>query len=234
MRSMLGLGRDKIYHVRDPGCVVVFSKPAHPGRVKTRLVGALSPEQTAELHQAFLDDLLERLEGGPHEVWVAWALEADEAIPARGLPALKQQGCDLGERLFDALSRASLKYSCFAAVGSDHPELSLARVDAAFGLLEGGADLVLGPAADGGYYLVAARRETLRPEIFADIPWSTPEVLAATIERSERLGLDLKLLPVGHDVDTPEDLPRLASYLADNPIECPRTRNLFERWGIGG
>lgn len=226
--------RVKILDVQDPGCVVVFSKPAVPGRVKTRLVGELSSEQAADLHQAFLDDLLERLAGSAHEIRIAWALEGGETQPASEFPAMTQQGRDLGERLFDALSRAGREHRWCAAVGSDHPELPVCRVDKAFELLGEGADLVLGPAEDGGYYLVAARRETLRPEIFADIPWSTSRVLEATVERSELLGLRLELLPPGHDVDTPEDLPRLASYLADHPGECPRTRELFERWGLVG
>jgi len=218
--------------VGDPGCVVVFSKPARPGLVKTRLVGELSAQQTAELHQAFLDDLLERLAGGPHEVRIAWALESGESKPASELPAMTQRGRDLGERLFDALSRAARDHQWCAAVGSDHPELPGERIDAAFELLRQGADLVLGPAEDGGYYLVAAARETLRREVFSDIAWSTPRVLEETVERSAQLGLRVAFLPLGHDVDTPEDLPRLGSYLAAHPTECPRTRDLFERWGL--
>jgi rSAM/selenodomain-associated transferase 1 len=223
----------KIVLVRERGCVIVFSKPARPGRVKTRLVGDLSPEQTAQLHQAFLEDLLERLAGSEHEVRLAWALDDGEAVPAGALTSFRQQGEDLGARLCDALARAGRDHRWCAAVGSDHPELPVARIDEAFERLAAGAEVVLGPAGDGGYYLVAVRREALDPRLFSGIAWSTSGVLRATLERCRELGRAVELLPLGHDVDTPDDIPRLAAYLARHPAACPRTRDLFARWGLG-
>lgn len=220
--------------MRTLGCVVVFSKPAQPGRVKTRLVGDLTPAQTAQLHQAFLDDLIERLRGGAHEVWLAWALDPGQEPPTTDLPALVQRGENLGERLFNALERVGRQHEYCAAVGSDHPELPLNRPDEAFERLAAGADLVLGPASDGGYYLVAVRRQSLHREVFEGIPWSTPGVLETTLARGAELGLRVELLELGHDVDRPEDLPRLQSFLEAHPSLCPRTRVLFERWGLAG
>lgn len=218
--------------MKDRGCIVVLTKPAVPGRVKTRLIGDLSAEQTARLHQAFLEDLVARLRGGDHEVWLAWALDAEQEMPETELLSLRQDGADLGERLFRALSRVAERHPLVAAVGSDHPEMSVRRVDEAFSHLADGADIVLGPADDGGYYLVAASRASLRPEIFAEIPWSTEAVLSRTLERCEALGLRVELLELGYDVDTPGDLPRLGSYLRDHPQACPRTRDLFLEWGL--
>jgi len=218
--------------VREQGCVVVFTKPALPGRVKTRLIGALSADQTAELHQAFLDDLVSRLRPQPHAVWLAWALEEGEEAPPSDLPALRQEGSDLGARLFKALDAASREFTRVAAVGSDHPELPAERVDEAFARLEGGADVVLGPASDGGYYLIAVGRKGLRREVFQGIEWSTESVLASTIANCRSLGLAVALLEPGHDVDTPEDLPRLGAYLTQNPDSCPRTLDLFQLWGL--
>ena len=212
---------------------MVFTKPARPGEVKTRLIGELSAEQTAALHQAFLDDLVVRLKTGRHAVWLAWALDAEEDLPASSVPGVRQSGEDLGARLQRALGTAALRYPLVAAVGSDHPEMPLERVEEAFErLASGGADVVIGPADDGGYYLIAARPDSLHPAIFEGIEWSTREVLGQTLERCARLGLEVHQLAVGHDVDTPRDLPRLASFLSRNPEACPRTRELFLRWGL--
>ncbi len=212
---------------------MVFTKPARPGEVKTRLIGELTAEQTAELHQAFLDDLLARLTAGRHAVWLAWALAEEEDLPAGTVPGLRQSGEDLGARLLRALSTAALRFPFVAAVGSDHPEMPFARVDEAFERLANrAADVVIGPAADGGYYLIAVRPDSLHPVLFEGIGWSTREVLSQTLDRCARLGLEVAQLAVGHDVDTPTDLPRLGNFLARHPEACPRTLELFVRWGL--
>ena len=213
------------------GCLLLFTKPALPGRVKTRLVGAVTAEEAAALHAAFLADLLARLRGSERfALTIAWALETGEEIPSAAVPGVRQEGRDLGERLYRALADAARDHALVAAVGSDHPELPLARVDEAFAALAAGADVVLGPAADGGYYLVGARREALAPRLFADIPWSGPEVLACTLERCAELGLRPVLLAEGADVDTADDLARLAAALRTDGSSCPRTAALLASW----
>lgn len=212
-------------------CLLLYTKPARPGRVKTRLIGALTPGQAADLHAAFLGDLLERLSRGRFELRLAWALESGEEAPDLGLPGRAQEGEDLGERLYRGLAAAARSFPLVAAVGSDHPTLPLARVDEAFRRLEAGAEVVLGPAADGGYYLVGARAETLRRRLFEEVPWSTGRVLEATLERCRELGVACELLPGGSDVDTPEDLEALAGDLARRGGTCPRTRRLLAAWG---
>jgi uncharacterized protein len=212
-------------------CLVVFTKPAIPGRVKTRLVGALSEEAAARLHGAFLADLLARLMDGPFDLRVAWALAPGEAIPPSPARGERQEGADLGERLWASLRRAASQHRRVAAVGSDHPDLPRERVVEAFDMLDQGCQVVVGPARDGGYYLIAALREALDRRLFEQIPWSGPEVLTATLERCRRLGLEVGLLPEGSDVDTPEDLERLAAVLVANPEACPRTRALLGELG---
>jgi rSAM/selenodomain-associated transferase 1 len=212
-------------------CLLVFTKPARPGRVKTRLIGPLTAEEAAELHRAFLDDLLGTLAGGPFEIRLAWALDPGEEPPPCSLPGERQVGADLGARLHHSLAEAARRYPRVAAVGSDHPTLSRERVEEAFRRLEEGCDLALGPAEDGGYYLIAARAEALSPEIFRDVPWSTSEVLAATLSRLDALGLEPCLLPEEADVDTAEDLAALTARLAAMKGACPHTRALLARWG---
>jgi len=220
--------------VRESRCVLLYTKPARPGRVKTRLIGELSPVQAADLHDAFLGDLWERLSAGDFELRVAWALAPGERMPAAPGPGFAQRGGDLGERLFDGLQRAARDHRWVAAVGSDHPDLPLGRVEEAFDRLASGAGVVLGPAADGGYYLVAAAAEALSAELFRDVPWSTGEVLESTVERCRRRGIEPALLAEGADVDTPPDLARLARRLAAAPARdataCPRTRELLRSW----
>lgn len=244
----------------------MFTKPARPGRVKSRLTqgdAVLSPTQAARLHAAFLGDLTERLlpgtvpgTGGRFRLRLAWALDdgdplpslpeevapvGEVAIPAEAaMDAVRQRGEDLGDKLFTALSEAAAEHADgVAAVGSDHPTLPLERVRRAFELLAAGSDVVLGPADDGGYYLIALRPGAVRRRLFAEIPWSTGGVLAATGARCRELGLRVTHLPPGHDVDEPADLERLAALLAGDPAarrgdeaaDCPRTRRLLRAWG---
>lgn len=221
-----------------PRRLVLFTKPAVPGRVKTRLVGELSPEDAAELHRAFLDDVAERLlvaeARGALELWSAWALEEGEKLPPGPGRPFRQEGRDLGERLFRGLSRAAPAAGAVAALGSDHPTVRVEVVEEAFERLAAGADLVLGPSRDGGYYLVALAAHALRREPFDGIAWSTDRVLAQTLERAAALGLGAELVEEGADVDTPQDLRRLARELVEDPETaalCPRTAELMASWG---
>jgi uncharacterized protein len=221
--------------------LVLFTKPAVPGRVKTRLVGEgpgeLSAERAAELHRAFLDDVAERLLAaealGELELWSAWAMDRAEAPPDGPGRSLRQEGATLGDRMRHALSVATENGAIVAALGSDHPTVATETIREAFERVEAGADVVLGPSDDGGYFLIALAPGALRPELFDGVAWSTDAVLGQTLERAARLGLSVELLPTGHDVDTPGDLTRLARDLEDPAVAalCPRTRALLASWG---
>lgn len=220
--------------------LVLYTKPSVPGRVKTRLVGGLTPAEASEVHRAFLEDVGERLEAaarrGDFELWSAWALEPGEDLPRGPGRAVPQEGDGLGERLFRGLSRAATADGgavAVAALGSDHPTVRDRVVREAFARVEAGADAVLGPSADGGYYLIALAPHAVRREVFSGIDWSTERVLAQTLDRLRTLGLTVELLEEGRDVDTPEDLRRLARELAADPETaalCPRTRRLLASW----
>jgi rSAM/selenodomain-associated transferase 1 len=213
-------------------CLVLFTKPAVPGRVKTRLIGELSAEEAARLHAAFVDDLVERLRRGDFDLRIAWAVDPDAGLPPAAVPGMRQEGADLGERLFHGLLACAGGRVGVAAIGSDHPDLPMARVEEAFDRLAAGESVVLGPAVDGGYYLIAVRSDRLRRELFADIDWSTPRVLGQTIERCRTVGLEPTLLAPWADVDQPADLHRLAASMATaGGSGCPRTRNLLASWG---
>lgn len=233
-------------------CLLLFTKPPRAGRVKTRLVGArvagrmTSAADATELHRALLADVCERFsdgEGRDLSLCLAWDLEPAEPLPEAPLPpagvgATRQQGHDLGERLFNALADASRTHPLVAAVGSDHPLLDLATVRRAFDALAAGeGDVALGPSLDGGYYLIAVRREVLSPRLFAEIDWSTERVYGQTRERCRELGLSVVELPVGRDVDRGEDVIALAEEIArreaaGEAVPCPRTRQVLAEWGL--
>jgi uncharacterized protein len=213
-----------------PRRLLLFTKPAREGRVKTRLIGDLTAAEAAGLHAAFLEDLLGRLREGEFELRLAWALDPGEEIPAGPVPGVRQEGSDLGERLYQALS--SVKTGSVMALGSDHPTLPLELVERAFERVEAGADVVIGPAEDGGYYLIALRAGAVYPRLFEDIAWSTERVLPSTLDRCRELGLAVELLPMASDVDTPDDLRRLAARMAEDDLGCPSTRALLQSLGV--
>lgn len=221
--------------MRKQRALVLFTKPPSPGRVKTRLIGpepgGLSARAAADLHWAFVLDQLERFEGRDFELLVAWALVNGEDAPRLEVASFRQEGEDLGERLWRGLRRAAGSARRVAAVGSDHPGLTLGHVQDAFDRLDAGADIVVGPAADGGYYLIAARRRRLDKRLFEGIAWSTADVLEQTLRRCRELDLVVELLPPARDVDTPADLRRLAASLAAGREGCPRARRLLDSWG---
>lgn len=220
--------------------VLLFTKPAVPGRVKTRLTTELTPDEAAAVHRAFVGDLSERLAGGMFDLRVAWALAPGESVPTDLLPdppapSLAQRGADLGERLFNGLSGAARLdggAEAVAAIGSDHPTVPLEPIHRAFSLVEAGADVVLGPSLDGGYYLIVLAAEAVRRELFEGIDWSTERVLEQTRERIAAAGLRLELVDEALDVDTPADLELLAAELETaDPSFCPRTRDLLRSLG---
>src|SRR5205823_3468783 len=132
---------------------------------------------------------------------------------------------DLGERLALAFAVGCQDGASVVIVGSDTPDLPPARIGAAFAALESDdVDVVLGPAVDGGYYLVGARR--LYGCLFDRIPWSTGDVLQETLQRAASASLKVHLLPLWEDVDTPADLERLRQRLS---VSAPRTAPVTAR-----
>jgi rSAM/selenodomain-associated transferase 1 len=214
----------------------LFAKPPEAGRVKTRLVGPITGHQAAELYRAFLGDLIAELRCSSFALHLAWALEWGEGVPeepALAAAPLVQAGGSLGGRLHGALScLAGMGHERVAAIGSDHPELRAARVEEAFAALDR-HDVAIGPALDGGYYLIAARAASLHARLFEDVDWSTDRVLAQTLDRCRELGLSWSLLPPAADVDTPADLEALARRLRGDAGRCPRTEAVLQAWGWG-
>lgn len=194
------------------GRLSVFTRYPEPQKTKTRLIGALGPVGAAFLQEQMTRRILSAAAGlarrRPCDVEVryegATVAQMRRMFGGRFRFVSQGQG-NLGARMahaFEAAYREGAR--AFVIVGSDCPGVDASLLQRAFEVL-GSSDVVLGPASDGGYYLIGARKP--RGELFTDIKWGTSGVCAATIERARAAGLSVCLLDVLHDVDREEDLP---------------------------
>ena len=190
--------------------VALFVRAPVPGRVKTRLAVGLGEEGACQLYQAMVADILGTLKVSGLPIHLFHDDKESGALPLAWRDAAAQvrpqRGEDIGERMAAAFA------DCFAQeieqvilVGSDIPDLDARIIDAAREALAT-HDAALAPAVDGGYGLIALKRQQYRPELFTDIPWSTGQVLPTTLQRFAECRLNVALLPVLRDIDTLADL----------------------------
>jgi rSAM/selenodomain-associated transferase 1 len=211
--------------------LVIVGKAPRAGQSKTRLVPPLSPSDAAELSGAFLRDTAELgLALGWECVTVVHpAAGGERELLARLLPAgvrcIAQTGTGLGDALRGAFARHfSEGFRQVVLVNSDSPTLPRRLLDEACAALAK-YDVVLGPSADGGYYLLGLRDP--RPGLFDNIAWSTPRVLEQTLARAA--GSTVALVDEWFDVDEPADLVRLQADLRAQPADvAPHTRKVLE------
>jgi len=190
--------------------LLVFSKAPDPGRVKTRLVPLLGREGAAVLYAAMLDDCLRRVTAAdlcPVELWCSPSVDHPffQQCRERFSVVIRQQGNgNLGQRMAAALGETVTGGAPAVLIGADCPALEAADIEEALTALSRDAEVVLGPAADGGYYLVGMRQPHLL--IFGDMPWGTSRVLEITLQRLQRQGIAWHCLAaVRRDMDTPAD-----------------------------
>jgi rSAM/selenodomain-associated transferase 1 len=199
--------------------LVVFAKAPIAGQVKTRLIPALGAEGAAELAQRLLKHAVRQsVAAGLGRVELC--VTPDVGHPSflrmaslHGLALTEQGAGDLGQRMHRALDRRLATDPGVLLIGTDAPALDAAVLNAAAQALQA-HDAVFVPALDGGYALVGLRRQA--PELFADIAWSTPQVMQATRQRARAAGLSWAELPALGDIDVPDDLVHLR-HLPDLP-----------------
>ena len=190
--------------------ILVFSKAAEHGSVKTRLRPAINDDECLQLHLAMLQDTLECCAAsGAH---VLLYLAGNSGLPFTVPPVRIQVNGDLGQRMKHAFQENLVSYRKVVIVGIDTPGLTPSILEEAFTSLDE-HDLVLGPSEDGGYYLIGLRK--MISEIFENVPWSTSEVLSRTLERIPPGSAHL--LPRLWDVDHPADLLRLELQIGTMP-----------------
>jgi uncharacterized protein len=196
---------------------VLTRAPSAPG--KTRLFDALGCAPDPRLLTALLLDTLDGAAAADvvRVVFVTPPSRCGEvaSIVAPDIRVIPQTEGTLGDRMrhvFASLVAAGAR--AVAVIGSDLPEIDPSIVAQAFDVLEGDHEaLVLGPAADGGYYLIAATR---LPDVFDGIAWGTAAVLTETVDAAARSGRRVALLPTLADVDTPQDLARVVNRLPES------------------
>ena len=217
--------------------LLVFARLPEAGKVKTRLAEAIGAEKALAVYEAMLRDLLRGMgeSSGELEIEIAWAPTAsangDTLRRAFGSHTLVMQaGSTLGDRLAMAFSERFFFHRTqkVIAIGVDDPRLSRETVDHAFGLLDS-CEWVVGPAKDGGYYLIGCRAAAFNPAIFFDVAWGTDSVLATTLQRIRDWNHTAAFLPTRYDIDVLEDLQRFARETRESDGELPR---LLRDWGM--
>ena len=190
--------------------LLIFVKHPVPGRVKTRLASSIGAPAACEVSRLCAELTLARLGGfRPEAVLCVDPPSALGAVAAWVGPEWRlapQIGEHLGARLAHATTDAFRQgASQVVVIGTDSPWLRPAEVERAFALLDC-ADLVLGPAEDGGYYLVGLSAPA--PAVFEGVAWGSPQVCAETQANAGRLALRVSLLPPGYDLDHLADVHR--------------------------
>jgi rSAM/selenodomain-associated transferase 1 len=253
-----------------PCAIAVMAKAPQPGRSKTRLVPALTPEQAAGLSAAFLRDVTENISAAaarfPTAGYIAYAPAGLEnlfaghlaagtgLILADGSPEMPANVKNFGRCLLHAIDALLAHgHSAACVLNSDSPTLPTALLEHTARLLAAPGDrAVLGPADDGGYYLLGLKKP--HAHLFADIAWSTGTVARDTAARAAEIGLELITLPAWYDVDDAASLARLLENLrtfpphhcerseaihtpnthdlAKTPYDAPATRAFLESIGL--
>jgi len=227
--------------------LAVMTKAPEAGRVKTRLVPPLTPEEAAELNKCFLRDTAATISTAcsrrpmgdaektapPSAIAVYTPVGAESAytdiLPA-DFSLLPQRGDKFGERLYFAvedLFKCGFESVCL--IDSDSPTVPAENFAESVELLSATEErVVLGPSDDGGYYLIGVKKPNRH--LFEQIDWSTERVLNQTIQRATEIGLEVKLLPSGYDVDDVVSLRRLCDeLLGENATAsvAPNTRKFL-------
>ena len=194
--------------------LVLFIKYPEARKVKTRLGAEVGFELAAELYRLFIQKTFELAQNcSAQEVFVAFEPadrepEFCEFIPKK-FAIFPQNGKTLGDRMFNSIDYALAEGARNVVIlGSDSPTLPIENINSAFEKLNR-SDLVLGPAEDGGYYLIGLNKT--HRGLFENIEWSSDSVLQSTIERARKLQLSYELLSSWYDVDTKEVLMRAAN-----------------------
>ena len=207
--------------------IVVAKRPA-PGKTKTRLSPPLTPELASALYESFLLDTLDQMrQVDDAQRVIAYLDECDyfqRLVPDFEL--IPQHGHDLGERLDNALTLyLSRGYERVIIMDSDSPTLPSEYLSRAFSILSDGADVVLGPCDDGGYYLIGIKKPT--PRLLREVHMSTPTVAAETMALAKEEGLHLVTLPMWYDIDDVASLSRLIKEIENLDSANARHTRLF-------
>lgn len=190
--------------------LIVFARSPVAGQVKSRLTPLLSSQEAADLYRAFLMDSLAQYASLEVDVRLYMADEGDPGVHLYGAQLKKQYGHGLGERMEHAFGETAAEgYEQMVIIGTDHPTLPTEFIMEAYEALSDVPAVCIGPALDGGYYLLGM--SPLICGLFDGIVYGEPNVFSLTLARAHESGVSVTQLPVWYDIDTPEDLRNLVS-----------------------
>jgi rSAM/selenodomain-associated transferase 1 len=193
--------------------LIVLARAPLAGQAKTRLIPRLGAEGAAALHARLIEHCLQTVTSAglsPVELWCSPGRDKPffrDCGERYGVGLYDQSPGDLGARMHAALASALKRAESAVLIGTDVPSLQASDLDAAFHALHDGADVVLGPARDGGYYLIGMKQADRR--VFKGIRWGGSTVYQDTVSRLREHGWRLCGLREQWDVDTPEDYDRI-------------------------
>jgi len=218
-----------------PQRLLVFARLPELGRVKTRLAASIGDERALAVYEAMLADVLAGIGASSEEteIEILWAPteSADGAALLRAFgerSVAMQTGATLGDRISMAFSERFFFHRTekIVAIGVDEPRITRELIDHAFALLDS-CEWVVGPAIDGGYYLIGCRAAAFDVAIFDGIAWGTSDVLDATVAKIAEANATMATLPPRSDIDVAEDLDRFRAEASDATGELP---NLLRGW----
>jgi len=191
-------------------CLLVFTKYPSPGKVKTRLMPALTKTQACELYKGLAEATLKKARKTGKDIIVCYypsgSLKAFNNWLGNGVRYMPQKGPGLGAKMKNAFIGAfSLGYDKVLLIGCDIPGISAGLLGKALKEL-GKHGALIGPAKDGGYYMIGFKKERFLPEVFKGIKWSTPSVFAKTMKIFNDNGYRAGFAPDLSDIDTAEDI----------------------------
>jgi rSAM/selenodomain-associated transferase 1 len=197
----------------DDRCLLFFLKNPEGGKVKSRLAAVIGDDSAVRLYKNLVTQMLSTLKEGTFPLYICFfPKNAQKPIRnwlGREYRFMPQNGKDLGERIrngfFDGFA---MGYKRVVLIGSDIPDLPINYIEEAFKSLKE-MDAVIGPAFDGGYYLIGFKDKTFSPQVFEGIAWGTETVFDKTVRVLKKLHQRVHTLPYQRDIDTAEDLKRL-------------------------
>lgn len=193
--------------------LIIFAKPPVAGHAKTRLIPALGEKGAADLHARLIRHTLEctiNPQEWQTQLWAASSVDNKyfmELGTQHKISVHQQRGGNLGERMYHALSQSLSRFNKVVLIGTDCPTMDKASIVKAINSLDK-HEVVINPAEDGGYVLIAARK--ILPVVFNNVEWGSGKVMQKTQENLNLSGLLWVLGALHWDVDTPQDLTRLA------------------------
>lgn len=199
----------------DKDLLLIFIKNPILGKVKTRLAKTVGKEKALRIYNLLLDHTLRLTHPLPLTKYLFYDshIQQNDMWPDLHYQKFLQEGQDLGERMYKAFLKGSNDaYSSIVIIGSDCPELHSDILVNAFEALKT-SDVVVGPAKDGGYYLLGMKQ--LIPSLFKNKSWSSPQVFNETMNDINLLNLRCHLLPILSDIDTEDDLINHSEYFKE-------------------